>query len=254
MMSSESDVLGYHVPTALLSQIFSTLLLLKDICRFDSAICNVITRPLFFECIQSESCICMGDKDQDLSSKAISWLRYRSIKIRHLKCSRINDDIAIKIGAFESCLRLLSIRYENGFYDDRNKSDITDTGMASIAGGCLNLQCLDLSYFSNITYISMNMIAEICSNLISLDLRNCYHIADKDIVKLSEKCLNLLNLDLSECFKITDIGVAGIAHGCPLLNTLNLGECEEITDMSIIKIVEGCPNLHNYTAVMRSQT
>lgn len=115
IMSSKADVLGYFVPTALLSQIFSTLLSLEDICRFDSAICNKIKRLLYLECIQSASCICVGEKDQDLSSNAISWLRYRSIKIRHLKCSRINDDIAIKIGAFGSCLRLLSIRYENGF-------------------------------------------------------------------------------------------------------------------------------------------
>lgn len=108
-MSIESDVLGHFVPNTILCQIFSQFLSLKDVCRFDTAMRNKYRRLIFLECISSEFCIWLGDKDRDLGSRAIFWLKNRSVKVRHLKCSQITDDIAEVISGFGSCLHWLSI-------------------------------------------------------------------------------------------------------------------------------------------------
>jgi hypothetical protein len=95
-MSLPIDVLGYFLPNALLSKIFSELLILEDICQLDSAISNKKKRPVFLECVKSEYCIWIEDTNQDFSSHGISWLKNRSIKLRHLTCGRITDDIALQ--------------------------------------------------------------------------------------------------------------------------------------------------------------
>jgi hypothetical protein len=123
-MSSKSEVLGYFIPATILSELFSELLSLEDVCRFDTAICNKKKRPLFLECVSSESCLFLGDSDQDLSCNAISWLKNRSIGIKHLKCSHITDDVAVKICSIGSCLHWLSIRDGN----------MTDKNMIKIIG------------------------------------------------------------------------------------------------------------------------
>jgi hypothetical protein len=137
-MSSPTDVLGYFLPNALLSQMFSELMSFEDICRFDSAITNKKKRMEFLDCIKSKYCIWIGDKNQGFSSHAIYWLESRSINLRYLKCSQINDDIALKVGSFGSSLHWLSL----GNYEVRNQKgrDIKEMGIVRLAEGCTNLR------------------------------------------------------------------------------------------------------------------
>lgn len=47
--------------------------------------------------------------ERDFSFDAISWLYSRSIKILQLKCNRVTDDMAVKLGGIGSCLHWISI-------------------------------------------------------------------------------------------------------------------------------------------------
>lgn len=78
----------------------------------------------------------MGYKDQNFSLIEISWLRYRSFRIRHLKCHEITDDLADKISDFGSSL----------FWISQKASDtgLSDTTIIRLAEGCPRLPSLDV--------------------------------------------------------------------------------------------------------------
>lgn len=232
-MSSKIDVLGYFIIDALLPEIFSVLLSLKDICRFDTALCNKKKRLLFLDCIRSESCIWLGDKDRDFNSTMISWLNTRSIKIRRLKCTRISNTIAMKVGHIGSTLHWLSLK-------DRN---MIDESLCKIIDGCPNLQSVELNECRNITDESIIRLIETCPHLNSLDLTCCYKTTDLSVVSLAYRCPDLYSLNLDRCNNITDSSIIELADKCANLNTLNLSRLY-VTDVSIIRIAEKCPHLH----------
>jgi hypothetical protein len=106
MMSDPDDeivnVLGQFMPDTILLELFSKFLSLANISQFDVAICNIKRRIPYLELIGSESYIILADEDRDFDSAAIFWLKTRLIKIRHLKCSCITDDLGIEISSFGS--------------------------------------------------------------------------------------------------------------------------------------------------------
>jgi hypothetical protein len=220
-ISLKADILGYFMPNAILSQIFSELLSLEDVSRFDLAICNKKKRFLFLQYLRSESCIFRGDKVNNFPSEAISWLKIRSIKIRHLKCFRINYDIAVNIGSFGSSLHWLSL-------DDKGT---TDEIFIEIVEGCSNLRSLELLGCRNITDKSIIRVAENCPNLHSLVLWGNDNITDRSIIRLAEGC-SLQTLALSWCRKITIIGIEKLAEECNF-HGLNLSRCNKFTDIGI---------------------
>jgi hypothetical protein len=232
-MSSNLDILGYFMPDAILPLIFSELLSLQDICRFDRALCNKKKRLLFLDCIRSESCIWLGDKDRDFNSNMISWLNSRSIKIRRLKCNRISNTIAVKVGHIGSSLHWLSIK-------DRN---MTDENLGKIIDGCPNLQSVELYECRNITDDSIIRLIEMCPHLNSLDLTCCYKTTDLSVVSLAEQCPDLYSLNLDRCNNVTDSSITELAEKCSNLNTLNLSRLY-VTDISITRLAENCPHLH----------
>jgi bacterioferritin-associated ferredoxin len=261
-MSSRSlDILGYFVPNTILSEIFTKLLLLDDVCRLDTAMCDKNRRRLFLECVGSESCVWQGDENRYFSSAMISWLYTRSIKIRHLKCkcNRNKTDAAMKVGRCWSYLQWLSI-----------KGHIVDDGVIEIAASCPNLQSieligcsitdrsiirlseccphlhsLNLSFCDGITDTSIIRVAERIPNLNKLTLATCRKITDKSIIKVAEHCPSLYSLSLQQCFLVTDMGIIRVAEGCPNLRHLNLANCMRISDTSIVRLAEGCANLSN---------
>lgn len=118
----EMDVLGHFVSDTIFADIFSWFLSLGDVCWSDSAIYCKNRRPLFLNC--TKSFIFLGDKGENFGSLAILWLQRRSIKIRHLKCGTINDDTAMIISSFGSCLHWLSLECRDGYH-----CRITDMGI-----------------------------------------------------------------------------------------------------------------------------
>lgn len=234
-MSSKIGVPGHFVQDVTLAQIFSGFLSLGDVCRFDSAICSKNRRPLFLKCIKS--CIFLGDKNKDFGPSTILWLQRRSIRIRHLKCGLIDDDTAMTISSFGSCLHWLSLSdWVLSTLGDRVTNPyITDVGIV-----CLAESCAELRY---VTDNSIIKLAELCPNLCSLNVSYCSKITDLSIVRLADGCPHLQSLAISNCCKITDISVVRLAEKCPDLHSLS--HCHLMKDDSIIKLVEKYPNLQS---------
>lgn len=256
-MSSAHDVFCYYVPTSVLSEIFSNLLALEDISRFDVAICNKNRRIGFLDYLGSKTSVFLGDRDRDLSSHALSWLKTRSIKVRSLKCNRVTAPMAVNISHIGNCLDWLSIG------DDR----IVDSSIAKMIAGCVNLQHLDLSYCHNITDDSIKIVTEGIYELQSLSLSECRYITDNGINMIAEKCRNLRHLNLSQCidihdlsenminlrcYKITNRGISKIAQNCPNLCHLNLSNCRTIGDSSMEIVAERCHSLESLDLTMNS--
>jgi hypothetical protein len=229
-MSSKSDLLGYFVPTTLLSEIFSNFLSLESIRKFDVAVCSKKKRKFYLECIGSESCIFLGDKHRNFSPRAISWLGSRSIRIRYLKCTRITNDVAIQICSFGSSLHWLSLKFGNIIPVDKSLCKILD--------GCPNLQSVDLSDCRNITDLSIARLAAVCPYLTSLNVKGSIQITDLGIIKLAFGCPRLHSLNLSQC------SISAVGLKCPNLHSLNLRDCEYISDISLLNLKLECPNLH----------
>jgi hypothetical protein len=261
----EMNVLGHCVPDTVFADIFSGFLSLGDVCRFDSAICSKNRRPLFLKCI--ESCIFLGDKDKTFGSSAILWLQRRSIRIRHLKCGLIDDDIAMTISRFGSCLHWLSLGVWN-FNNRVTNYSITDVGILRLAKGCVELRCLDVSlchyvtdigivklaelcpnlYSLSVSYCSkitdIGILAEKCPNLHSLDISHCQLIKDNSIIRLAEKCFNLHNLSITGCHNMSDASILRLADGCPQLCSLKMKSCPRVTERSIVRLAEKCHHIH----------
>jgi hypothetical protein len=183
-MSSNTDVFGRYLPHALLSQIFTELLSLEDTCRFDLAICNKKRRISFLDCVRSESFILQGDENRDFSH-LISWLNTRSIKIRHLRCTGVTDDLADQISNFGSTLQWLSFQDQDDKWDLRKNLAITDIGLCKVAEGCPKLNTIDLSNCKKITDVSVIKMVELCPNLQSLNLTRCPGVTDISILKIA---------------------------------------------------------------------
>jgi hypothetical protein len=92
------SILGYYLPSEILCQILSKCLAIDEISHFDAAISNRNKRPLFLDCVGSEACIWLGDKGRLLTSEGL--LNSRNIKVRHLKCGDVTDDMALKKSRF----------------------------------------------------------------------------------------------------------------------------------------------------------
>lgn len=239
-MSLISDVLDYFVPNSLLAEIFSKLLLLDDVCRFDSALCNKQKRPSFIECIGSQFCVWLGDKDRDFTSDGISWLKIRSIKINNLICSRITDELAVKIGDVGSCLHWLSFKSHSQFTKSQNDL-LTDQALVKLLVGCPNLHALDVSECKYITDGNVVQIA-LCSRLNKLNLSGCIRVSDISVIKLADNCSQLRKLSLYRCPLIKDMSIVRLVEKCHNLYSLDLRWCN-VTNVSVIKIGEGCPYL-----------
>jgi hypothetical protein len=146
------DIFGFFVPNTVLTQILANYLSLVPVSRFDIAIRDRNKRPQFLKCIRSDHCIWLGSKDEDIGSVKITWLRRRSMTIRHLICNRISNNRALArtISGFGSSLSWLSIQ------DGR----ISNKKFAKIVYGCRNLQYLNLSNCDKITDISIRKVGK----------------------------------------------------------------------------------------------
>jgi hypothetical protein len=113
-MDLEINIFHYSIPKELIELILSKFLCHKDVCRFDTAMCNTKKRRLFIENIRSNACAWQVDINQQIKSKEISWLNSRKIKIRSLYCNTLSRNTIAKLGhsiVLYGCCSSLSIVY-----------------------------------------------------------------------------------------------------------------------------------------------
>jgi hypothetical protein len=267
-ISANFDVgLLFYLPNEVLFKIFSNFLSLKELSRFDSALCNKVNRFLYLECIESESCTWQGDKHRKIAFNAMFWLHTRSIKVRDVyfvsyvrtdnttlgsrircikgNCPQLNtitlsdckdliDIDVIKIA--ENCPHLNTLNLFSGC------GNITERSILMIGNSCPNLHNLDSE--GGITDSSLIGIAEGCPQLRSLSTTYNGSVTDVSIISLAEKCPKLNSLNLRNCIHITDASIIRLSESCPDINSLNLRNCIHITDASIIRLSESCPDIH----------
>jgi hypothetical protein len=230
-MDLEISIFHYSIPKELIELILSKFLCHKDVCRFDTAMCNIKKRRLFIEYIRSDACAWQVDINQQIKSKEMSWLNSRKIKIRSLYCNTLSRNTIAKLG--HSIVWLLEVSV--------NSVHNIDLLVLSVAGG-QNIQSFDFSSTAVNELIVMELLGHMY-DMQSLNLFCAVQIDYKCMIRISEKCHNLRSLNLKGCEQITDTSIFKVAEGCPKLLSLDLGFCNSISDRGVIKIAESCLEL-----------
>jgi hypothetical protein len=210
----------------------------KDISNLDFAICNVDSRLLFLNSLQS-----VKIRDDTIVGRGddfVTWVIKRQIKLLNLKAhsgdfTRISAyKMAagkIKLDAIEGFQWKICLRY--GLLD----SPITGAALSKIAKYCPMLRFLNLD--SSFEDAAIIRVSECCPMLNYLNLSRCTTFTDTAIIRIAE-CCPVLKILESNCSSITDIAIIRIAECCSMLKVLNL-HCPTITNIAVIRIAECYP-------------
>lgn len=252
----------YKLNNDLISLILTEWLDMKEICIFDTAICNKKQRELFL--IYLKLLYFEGyEENKKTQQSYLKYLKLRGMSMKSIKCTY---DSIFTLDSLTCVLnnssRLQKIEINKNFVNDyicdkistcSNELDninlakcvlITDIGIIKLAENLKGLKVLNLSFNSKITDISVIKLAELQTNLQSLDLADIYNLTDNGIIKVAENLLCLKFLNLSKT-KITDISVIKIAENLMHLEFLLLQGCSNITNKSVIIISENLLKLNN---------
>lgn len=237
-------------------------LTVKMIGVLDMAVTNNVERTLWFGSLRRTKANAFSHFLYDNSS--IRWLIKRgpsttSIQIMPSKESEITDSTFDGI-----CVpSLLSV-------DLSNCTNLTDSGVESIAKGCHSLQSIKLELcrklfnngslnglafnYSKLESLNLNCCANFtddclidlakgCPHLSCIDLTNGQYITDDGLEELVKGCRQINEIVLSNCYRITDDGLISLANNLPRLQMIDLTRCRDITDRSIAVLAKKCPEL-----------
>ena len=83
---------------------------------------------------------------------------------------------------------------------------LSDDGIIQIAQGCPMLECINLSYCTEITDSSLISLSK-CAKLNTLEIRGCPMITSTGLSEIAMGCRLLSKLDIKKCFEINDVGM-----------------------------------------------
>jgi hypothetical protein len=271
LTSCDMEILKVFLPTEILHQIFASYLSAKDMCIFDTAICNKAKRPAFLMIIQSkrlDSLRLVWNR-----KKILTWLNLKGLKISHLSCNGFSEEEAKIIARFGTSLESLHLRVPS-FKDSKS---ISQQSFLQVVGSCIGLTSLNLERF-RLSNAAVLAIAECCSAIKILKFCTNTDIKDASMLKLAESCpelksltilqplstdpcrkpssfldptliLRLVNtyarltsLNLSDN-KLTDAIVRTITQSCTGLLLFNISHNSGITDVSLFSVAENCKQL-----------
>ena len=89
--------------------------------------------------------------------------------------------------------------------------EITDSGVLAIAGGCLGLEMINVSYCKEITDGSLMSLAK-CPKLRALECRGCPLVTSLGVAAIAVGCKQLTKLDIKKCCNVNDIGIIPLGH------------------------------------------
>jgi hypothetical protein len=271
-MSFNIDNLFQLLPSDVMINLLTKWLNMRDVCIFDTAICNKKNRLIYLNYLKSNITIFDGIY---LNSNLIcsNWIIAREISVKKLKYNSYYTFNAIDINIMKNIIKLSpklqsyelnSYNYNNQFSLLNNddyfsvissnckqlrdlkfyRCGITDKAIIKISENLLNLQYLNLAFCEYITDYSIVKIARNLTNLEHLDISGCVRITDIGLIKISENLAKLTDLHLNGNSKITDDSVIKIAENLKSLQHLNLLNCYKITDVGIIKIINNLTLKH----------
>uniref|UniRef100_F7DTU3 F-box and leucine rich repeat protein 13 n=1 Tax=Callithrix jacchus TaxID=9483 RepID=F7DTU3_CALJA len=105
----------------------------------------------------------------------------------------------------------------------------TDISNEAFCKNSLILECLDVSYCSQLSDMIIKALAIYCINLTSLSIAGCPKITDSVMEMLSAKCHYLHILDISGCVLLTDQILDDLQIGCKQLRILRMQYCTNIS-------------------------
>ncbi|MGB4344798.1 MAG: hypothetical protein WBJ21_00210, partial [Burkholderiaceae bacterium] len=120
----------------------------------------------------------------------------------------ISNNSLISIGNNLPHLKELTVESNN---------DICHTGIAALAQGCPNLECLDFALCDRVNNKCLREIAIHCPKVNQLAVLGAGNITNTGITYLAEHCVNLVEVDVGFT-DVTEKGVTQAIHSCPKLS------------------------------------
>lgn len=125
----------------------------------------------------------------------------------------------------------------------KQKSPVTNLGMAAVGACCRSLKVLSLWDCPSINDVGFSFIANGCKQLQVLNVFNCPGFGDGALQAIAAGC-PLRNLSLEHCGTVTDNGLEAVAANCSKeLSALSLVSCKRIQDAGVISILAKCEKL-----------
>ena len=151
----------------------------------------------------------------------------------HTIAAALSDATCALIGSNCKCLT---------FFES---SDLTATGLISIAVGCSStLSSLRLSGCDVVDNTAMIAVAEHCCNLTDLDVTDCDYIADTGLAAIATSCTKLQRLLVSRTNAVSEGTIVKFAESSgAALRVMSLYHCVALTDAAVIAIAAHCPDL-----------
>ena len=269
----------FAIADDLLADIYTIWLLLKDMCRLDSALCSKRWRPPFLRLISTKVLLFLREEIDVLNCDSLCSTTHRVLRLPELNW-------ILKRGIHLASLRLSSLLDEIEEIEEdleAEKKSICVAVSSLVSEGRLDkLETID---FHECFYIKDAVLAAILSksynSVKSIDIRRCMELASSaahikrctrleafvaagkesatDMVDIVQSCRKLRKLNLS-CFgrRLTDDVVQSVSR---LLEYLYLGSCFAVSDAAFRRVAESCPllqfvyfdNVHITDATVMSQ-
>eukprot|EP00899_Mesostigma_viride_P018868 jgi/Mesvir1/26983/Mv20695-RA.1 len=181
---------------------------------------------------------------------AFAYLATRCPQLRRLNVigddieeQRVHDDALLALGRNCRELRKLTIDAE----------EVSDDGIAALAGGCPSLEHLHLGICNNASDAGITAIAQGCPQLRYLELNRCDNVTDVCIRAIVRGCPQLRRLHLYWCLGVTDDGMVAIAENCPQLRELAVRNCGKVTDAGLRVVGEHCRLLEYLSCSLKGE-
>jgi hypothetical protein len=246
-----------------LMSLFISWINMEDFAMFDTALCNLETRPLFlFELHITVAPFC-GVKRHKVTKDFLKWLSLRSISVEEIVLNntilhqiRNGDTTAISLPFLHSLnfpfnlkcnmhigsvvLCLLTSKLRNFVSNDSTLVD--DSVGAILAERCTNLTHCDFSN-TDISCVSFEKLAANNIDLRHVNISNTL-IRDNGLLMLIDTCGGryLQTLQMPDCANIMDSSMSLISK-CHCLTSLNIRWCVVTSLETIQEIISGCSKL-----------
>ncbi|KAJ2766519.1 hypothetical protein IWQ57_004325, partial [Coemansia nantahalensis] len=94
------------------------------------------------------------------------------------------------------------------------------------------LRRVSLAWTSNLTDFGVSELVRRCPLIECLDLTYCTQIEDTSMFAIAHNLRSLTTLSVAYCAGVSDMGVREVAARCPRLRVLNLTKCLRVTDQA----------------------
>lgn len=228
--------------------VFKDWLMLKEICRLDSALCNVEERKSFLGLFLNSSFALHGDSGSIFSLPVLNWLQLRSIAVRNMVVQELKQREQLTELLNKDCklFNLLNSIVIDTF--DQNGMP----NLKKLFQFSPQLEIVVILYGSRV--LLSDVFAMLPSSVLKVELIQCDLIVDENSFSiLGKQCPKLRNLIIRTSYLSSAAGgfplglSNGFAEGCTQLELLNFSN----SNMSFLNTVSELTLVHPFKALTR---